>query len=537
MLLQVKQRYDKLSPRARAHLRSYRDIFAREQQFENMELGGKTGDDDFSKIPARTPDSGSVMPALRGSDTRDDLLHGGLTGFSQDQSSTAWCSPTAVMAFRDTGSYYDNSGLSGLSFARSTNNGSLWTDMGALYSDRYDLEFLNEQVTRCSDQNTFYVATSAIDFSPLDSQITVARSNNAGINFKPPVTAVGESLFSHFLASPWMAVDPTNPDRLYVTYTDFDSTGSTCGSTTTTTTTSSTTTTTTVAIPEAATRIVRSTDRGETWSAPVTIESACDPQGSFNSRVSVGPAGDVNVAWNRYGATADDFEVRFARSTDNGATFNPPVTVAAGTFPGNSVIGNAQSMVYINEAPQLAVDTTTGTRSGRLYMTWTEGTLPWDDLVGTYWFSDVMFSTSADGGVTWSSPTRVNNNPETATDIFGLTIGTDQFHPGLAVDKVGAVGVCFYDRRRDPKNFLMDRYCAKSVNGGATFANVPKTAKPYWVLHSQDMLHSNNEDPGGVNDMGFYDDLASDFRKVVPGFRGGYVFNGNGNPDIRVNVQ
>ena len=39
--------------------------------------------------------------------------------------------------------------------------------------------------------------------------------------------------------------------------------------------------------------------------------------------------------------------------------------------------------------------------------------------------------------------------------------------PGLAVDQTtGKLGVCFYDRRRDPKNFRIDRECAKSANQG-----------------------------------------------------------------------
>lgn len=30
---------------------------------------------------------------------------------------------------------------------------------------------------------------------------------------------------THFLEKPWIAIDPTDPDRLYVTYTDFDTSG------------------------------------------------------------------------------------------------------------------------------------------------------------------------------------------------------------------------------------------------------------------------------------------------------------------------
>jgi hypothetical protein len=65
-------------------------------------------------------------------------------------------------------------------------------------------------------------------------------------------------------------------------------------------------------------------------------------------------------------------------------------------------------------------------------------------------------------------PVRVNNNPEPVNGAPGLAgSSTDQYEPGLAVDQTtGKLGVCFYDRRRDPKNFRIDRECAKSANQG-----------------------------------------------------------------------
>src|SRR5262249_18427826 len=60
----------------------------------------------------------------------------------------------------------------------------------------------------------------------------------------------------------------------------------------------------------------------------------------------------------------------------------------------------------------------------------------------------------------WSTPERVNRDPE-----GGSSPNVDHFEPALAADSTGRIAVCFYDRRNDAANFLIDRYCASSTNG------------------------------------------------------------------------
>jgi hypothetical protein len=55
---------------------------------------------------------------------------------------------------------------------------------------------------------------------------------------------------------------------------------------------------------------------------------------------------------------------------------------------------------------------------------------------------------------------RVNNHVENGTNHSF----TDQFHPAVATAKSGSIGVCFYDRRNDPLNFLIGRTCAVSMD-------------------------------------------------------------------------
>jgi hypothetical protein len=54
---------------------------------------------------------------------------------------------------------------------------------------------------------------------------------------------------------------------------------------------------------------------------------------------------------------------------------------------------------------------------------------------------DVEFTQSLDGGRTWSTPVRVNDN------VDAPSIPTDQFQSSVAAGPNGAVAIAFYDRR------------------------------------------------------------------------------------------
>src|SRR5207253_9898204 len=68
---------------------------------------------------------------------------------------------------------------------------------------------------------------------------------------------------THFLAEDWMAADPVTPTTLYVTFTDFDNTGSVCGFTLG------------VPNPNSIIKISKSTNTGGSWGVPVSIAYVC----------------------------------------------------------------------------------------------------------------------------------------------------------------------------------------------------------------------------------------------------------------------
>ncbi len=144
--------------------------------------------------------------------------------------------------------------------------------------------------------------------------------------------------------------------------------------------------------------------------------------------LAIGPDGTIFVAWQDYRRNQAD--MYFSKSTDGGKTFSPNVRV-------NDDVGRAGQLY-----PSLAVD-----KLGTVYLAWH------DFRKGD---QDIYFSTSVDGGKTFSPNLRINDDSGTA----------GQFNPSLAVDENGAVHIAWHDLRNEEA----DIYYAMSRDGGVTFS-------------------------------------------------------------------
>jgi hypothetical protein len=87
------------------------------------------------------------------------------------------------------------------------------------------------------------------------------------------------------------------------------------------------------------------------------------------------------------------------------------------------------------------------------------------------------------------------------------------------------VGVCYYDRRGDPLNTVIDRFCSVSNNHGASW-NEQRVSSSNWLpMQSTDQFIA----PTYIGD---YDALTSDFLLQNDGFFGSFEIQTNGNPDV-----
>ena len=209
-------------------------------------------------------------------------------------------------------------------------------------------------------------------------------------------------------------------------------------------------------------RMVRSVDGGATFSAPVTVSDgrrAIQPSPVFlgGERLVVGGldlAGDFSNYEARHNGQGgpppeDRWRVVAWTSTDGGATFGPPVTVAG------ELVAPTRIIVNLAPAPSFAADPS---RDERLYAAWDAGQ---GDR------RDVFLARSDDAGATWSAPVAVASRPR------------GQFLPAVGVSPAGRVDVVFYDRSADPDDVRAQVTMASSGDAGRTFRTATVSDAPF----------------------------------------------------------
>ena len=302
------------------------------------------------------------------------------------------------------------------------------------------------------------------------SEMAVARSTDGGQSY-PAVTFFSfESGSNHFNDKPMITTDTNSNSRfrdsIYVAW-DAAAGGSTGGGI----------------------RVGSSSDHGATF----TITRADDPSGpgkSIGASPTVGPNGELYVAWNDYAAN----NISFNRSFDGGATWGLQNVISAKSIPfdiGIPAESFRRALVY----PALDVDRSNGPHRGRLYCSWMDQT-----AAGT---TDIYLSFSDDNGADWSARTTVADQ---------LALPVDRFNHWMSVDPVtGDVNLSFYDTRNDTtgSRYMTDIYFAQSTNGGASWSS-PNTRVT--------TVSSNEHDCGGLfpcpginygNQQGDYEGLVS----------------------------
>jgi len=173
-------------------------------------------------------------------------------------------------------------------------------------------------------------------------------------------------------------------------------------------------------------------DGGINWSTPAQINNPS--QRGAGGDITMGLSGKVVVCW--AGVTSvspftEDF-VGIASSTNGGSSWQ----VAENAFDMNGINGllPQKGNIRVNGLPNIAIDTTGGPRDGWIYIITTQ-----INLAPAGSDPDIILNRSTDGGLTWSSGIRVNQDP--------LNDGKIQYFPAVHVDKTGGLNVIFYDDR------------------------------------------------------------------------------------------
>jgi len=234
-------------------------------------------------------------------------------------------------------------------------------------------EGAGDPVLATSSNGDFYLAgicfkRAANPFNPVGfgyniaraNGIFVAKSTNGGDSFDQ-VTVVWTALQSlvTFHDKEWIGVDPNN-GNVYVCWSMFS------------------------AMLLSQLVFSRSTDGGQTWSAPIIItEYQSQEMNIQGSAIVVDKASNIHVTWIDFGQNT----VRYARSTNQGQSFEEPISIAPVTpLPRYLETSNYRTPTMT----MLAVDNFGGPLDGSLYCTWADYSTSDGDTLLVYSHRDLL---------------------------------------------------------------------------------------------------------------------------------------------------
>jgi len=237
----------------------------------------------------------------------------------------------------------------------------------------------------------------------------------------------------------WAVVDPRN-NTIYTTWTLFDKYQS--------------------SNPADSSHILfsKSVDGGITWSTALRIDQQGGDSKDSDSTVegavpAAGPNGEVYVAW------AGPKGLVFNKSLDAGNTWSNEKVIS--NLPGGWNF-DIPGIYRANGLPITVCDVSNSSRRGTIYVNWSDQRNGSND-------TDVWLVKSTDGGNTWGTPVRVNND----------VAGKQQFFTWMTIDQSnGYLYFVFYDRRNYADN-RTDVYMARSTDGGNSFHNFKISESPF----------------------------------------------------------
>ena len=213
----------------------------------------------------------------------------------------------------------------------------------------------------------------------------------------------------------------------------------------------------------------RTADGGISWEPPRAVFDPGAPNQTINNQLVVLPDGTLIIFFTRLDATpAGGIAATLAviRSLDKGVTWSAPITVSPVQSLGAR---DPETHTAIRDASNLG-SIAVGPR-GELVAVWQDSRFSGGQRDG------IALSRSVDGGLTWSTPVRVNRDAAVQAFLPSVTIRSD-----------GMVGVLYYDLRNNaadpatlPTNIWLARstdavtWLESSVSGPFDFAIAPNS--------------------------------------------------------------
>jgi hypothetical protein len=254
--------------------------------------------------------------------------------------------------------------------------------------------------------------------------LVVSKSTDGGLTWTNP-TQINTIDTSYNDDKPSITADPTNPNDVYATWVRWSGNSFQNGG--------------------GETMFARSTDGGLTWQPERAIHQAPGTDFNWGNQIVVLPDGTLIDAFTEGGVNGNNqIALTLLRSTDHGQTWSAPIQavvqeplVIPNSKPPNALVTDPNTGQGVEAHPQFdsfAVDP----HSGNLYAVWIDGRF------GNFQYNSIALSMSSDGGFTWSQPIQVNQTPSTVPPI-----DRQAWNPTVAVAADGTVAVTYYDFRNN----------------------------------------------------------------------------------------
>lgn len=363
--------------------------------------------------------------------------------------------PNNIVAFWQQDRWSDG-GSRGLVAGVSLNGGVSWTSVvipGISQCSGGSLPRATDPWLSFAPDGTVHQISLALDIDPPANRpggngrnaLLVSRSTNGGLTWTAPITLIEDENPRFLNDKQSITADPTDPHLVYAVWDRLkESTGNLINP---------------ERVPgdlsfKGAAMFTRTTDAGASWeSARVLYDPGAISQ-TIGNQLVVLPDGTLVAFFDeilgvRNSAGPGPFNLSLKRSFDKGVTWlpaGPPIRtnklLPRGTVTPDDHRGIRDGRFLFD----VAVDPATG----NLYAVWQ------DSRFSGFRFDEVAFSMSTDGGLTWSTPSKVNQTPVDTTN----PLRAQAFLPSVAVTADGTIVVTSYDFRNDGSSGELADYFA-----------------------------------------------------------------------------